>query len=167
MHAVQGSCHGGASKMWPNPRTVSGPGEVWRRTSSSGRRFRVLEFDAIGRSSREDYIYLERLSFRSLCAERGLVWARYERCHVGSMRMLLERFAARASRGPIGSGYLIYQVQASRRELGRCNRSLGSRGPPAHPTPQPILCVRERTCSIEVGLSCILDAGLVQLTGTT
>ena len=166
MHAVLGSCHGGASKVPPNQRMVSYLGKVWRRTNSSGRRFRVPKFGAISRAPREDDIYLERLSFRSLCAERGLVWARYERCHVRSTRMLLERLAARASRGPIGSGYLIYQVQASRRELGRCNRSLGSRGPPAHPTPQPILCVRERTCSIEVGLSCRLDAGLMQLTGT-
>ena len=145
MHEAVGSYHGEASKMAPDPRTVSGLAEVWRRTNSSGRRFRVPEFGAIGRGRREGARYLESLSFRSLCAERGRVWARYERCHVGSTWMFLERLAARASRGPIGSAYLIYQVQASRRELGRCSRSLGSRGPPAHPTPQPILCVRENT----------------------
>ena len=138
-----GPCHGGASKMAPNPRTVSGLGKVWRRTNSSGRRFGIPEFGAIGRGPRGDPEYRERIVLFAVCAERGRVWARYERCHVGSTRMLLERLAARASRGSVGSAYLIFWMRASRRELGRCSRSLGSRGPPAHPTPQPILCVRE------------------------
>ena len=143
MHAVLGSCHGGASKMCSILRMVSDPGKVWRRTNSSGERFGVPEFGAIGRGPRGDLEYPERIVLFAVCEERDLVWAKYERCHVGSTRMLLERLAARASRGPIGSVYLIYRMRASRRELGRCSRSLGSRGPPAHPTPQPILCVRE------------------------
>ena len=89
MRAVSRSCHGGASKMAPDLRAVSGPGKVWRRTNSSGRRFEVPEFGAICKGHREDAIYPESLSFRSLCAERGRVWARYERCHVGSTRMLI------------------------------------------------------------------------------
>ena len=137
------SCHGGPSKMCSILRMVSDLGKVWRQTNSSWERFRVPEICAICRGHRGDPEYPERTVLFAVCAERGLVWARYERCHVGSTRMLLERFAARACRGPIGSAYLMYQVQASRRELGRCSRSLGSQGPPAHPTLQPILCVRE------------------------
>ena len=93
-----GSCHGGASKMWPNPRTVSGLAEVWRRTNSSGRRVRVPELGAICRGPREDPEYRERIVLFAVCEEREMVWAGYERCHVGSTRMLLERLAVRAHR---------------------------------------------------------------------
>ena len=37
--------------MWPNLRTVSDPGKVWRRTNSSGKRFEVPEIDAVSRVS--------------------------------------------------------------------------------------------------------------------
>ena len=143
VRAVLGSCDVRASKMAPNPRRVSGLEKVWRRTNSTGRRLGIPEIGAICGDPRGESEYPERIVLFAFCEERRQVWVRYERCHVGSTRMLLECLAARASRGSIGLGYLIFWMQASRRELGSCSRSLGSRGPPAHPTPKPILCVKE------------------------
>ena len=108
MRAVLGSCHDGASKMAPDPWTVSDPGEMWRRTNSSGRAFQVPNIGAISRGPRGDSEYPERIVLFAVCEERKLVWAGHERCHVGSTRMLLERLTVRASRGPVGSAYLIF-----------------------------------------------------------
>ena len=94
--------------MAPDLRMVSDPAEVWRRTNSSGKRFQVPEFDAICRGPRVD-ASRESSDVMGLCALSAVVvWAGYERCHVGSTRMLLERFAARAMRGPVGSIHLIF-----------------------------------------------------------